>query len=276
MVWSRIGDVRRYVEPFAGSLAVLLGRPAEHLLGGIRHEIANDLDGVIANFWRASSRDLDGVAEAADYPLHELHVRAISADLASARAGLAERLAADSAYCDVRLAGAYAYAVGASIMGIPGAGVAIAKPHGVLAASRADRRELILALRGRLDRVRVACGDWRRVLSRAVLYASAGDVGVFLDPPYGEGGIEYAAGGNRGGIAADVWAWAQRAHAEAPAGRRLAICVATHDDGREIPAGWSVHRWHRAGGVGQGRRPELLIFSPGCLPQVKPQGSVDA
>ena len=27
LVWERFGDVRNYVEPFMGSLAVLLGRP---------------------------------------------------------------------------------------------------------------------------------------------------------------------------------------------------------------------------------------------------------
>jgi DNA adenine methylase len=28
-VWERFGDVANYVEPFAGSLAVLLGRPTD-------------------------------------------------------------------------------------------------------------------------------------------------------------------------------------------------------------------------------------------------------
>ena len=30
IVWQALGDVRQYVEPFAGSLAVLLGRPEWH------------------------------------------------------------------------------------------------------------------------------------------------------------------------------------------------------------------------------------------------------
>lgn len=29
LVWSRFGDVQNYVEPFAGSLAVLLARPSQ-------------------------------------------------------------------------------------------------------------------------------------------------------------------------------------------------------------------------------------------------------
>ena len=39
IVWSHFGDVRNYVEPFAGSLAVLLGRPTEPKI-----ETVNDLD----------------------------------------------------------------------------------------------------------------------------------------------------------------------------------------------------------------------------------------
>lgn len=37
---------RVYVEPFAGSLAVLFAKPP------CVHEIVNDLDGAIVNFWR--------------------------------------------------------------------------------------------------------------------------------------------------------------------------------------------------------------------------------
>lgn len=38
IVWERFGDVPNYVEPFAGSLAVLLRRPADHFRGGYRVE----------------------------------------------------------------------------------------------------------------------------------------------------------------------------------------------------------------------------------------------
>lgn len=53
-VWAALGDVDNYVEPFAGSLAVLLGRPAWHRQ---RVETANDdADAFLANFWRALRR----------------------------------------------------------------------------------------------------------------------------------------------------------------------------------------------------------------------------
>jgi hypothetical protein len=47
-VWERFGNVANYVEPFFGSGAVLLGRPHPP---GI--ETVNDLDCMVANFWRA-------------------------------------------------------------------------------------------------------------------------------------------------------------------------------------------------------------------------------
>ena len=85
-VWRRFGDVRNYVEPFAGSLAVLLGRPHWNLDAGqwrdgddapfIRTEIANDLDGAITNFWRAVKAEPEKTAEWADNPVHELDLHA--------------------------------------------------------------------------------------------------------------------------------------------------------------------------------------------------------
>ena len=51
-VWEALGDVDNYVEPFAGSLAVLLGRPHDLSDGQRRAETVNDADGMLANFWR--------------------------------------------------------------------------------------------------------------------------------------------------------------------------------------------------------------------------------
>lgn len=67
-VWAALGDVQHYVEPFAGSLAVLLERPPWHT-GNT--ETVNDADQYIANFWRALAHDPDGVAHHADWPVNE-------------------------------------------------------------------------------------------------------------------------------------------------------------------------------------------------------------
>lgn len=66
LVWDRFGNVPNYVEPFFGSGAVLLNRPHAP-----RTETVNDLDCLVANFWRALQHDPDGVAEHADNPVNE-------------------------------------------------------------------------------------------------------------------------------------------------------------------------------------------------------------
>ena len=59
-IWRRLGqDAPNYVEPFAGSLAVLLARNPKRI--GI--ETVNDADGLLANFWRAVQADPERVAK---------------------------------------------------------------------------------------------------------------------------------------------------------------------------------------------------------------------
>jgi hypothetical protein len=72
LVWSRLGDVANFVEPFANSAAVLLARPHPG-----RVETLNDGDAYIANFWRAIQHDPEAVATHADGPVNEadLHAR---------------------------------------------------------------------------------------------------------------------------------------------------------------------------------------------------------
>lgn len=70
-VWSRLGNVPNYVEPFAGSLAVLLARPHEP-----KTETVNDADGMISNFWRAVRYEPESVAEWADWPVNEVDLHA--------------------------------------------------------------------------------------------------------------------------------------------------------------------------------------------------------
>jgi hypothetical protein len=108
-VWAALGDVDHYVEPFAGSLAVLLRRP--HVANRTYHsETVNDLDGLLCNAWRAIARDPDAVAEAASWPVCEadLHARHLAL-LAWRAAGNAERLMADPDFYDARMAGWWAW-----------------------------------------------------------------------------------------------------------------------------------------------------------------------
>lgn len=75
-VWAALGDVVHYVEPFAGSLAVLLRRP--HPCNRTHHsETVNDADGLLVNAWRSIQMSPDATAEAASWPVTEadLHAR---------------------------------------------------------------------------------------------------------------------------------------------------------------------------------------------------------
>lgn len=102
LVWAALGNPRVYVEPFAGSLAVLLARPGEPAI-----ETVNDADGLLCNVWRALKLHPDETATHADYPVSEIDLHARHRALvAEARKGdLAKRLDADPDYCEPRLAG---------------------------------------------------------------------------------------------------------------------------------------------------------------------------
>ncbi len=65
IVWDRFGDVANYVEPFFGSGAVLLNRPSSP-----GTETINDLDCMVANFWRALQHAPNEVAFHADNPVN--------------------------------------------------------------------------------------------------------------------------------------------------------------------------------------------------------------
>ena len=107
VVWKAFGDVDNYVEPFAGSLAVLLGRPGKPKL-----ETVNDKDYWLANFWRALQADPKGVAEAADWPVNEGDLTARHIYLVKHIAPeLAERIPADPSYYDVHAAGWWVWGI---------------------------------------------------------------------------------------------------------------------------------------------------------------------
>jgi DNA adenine methylase len=103
LVWPRFGDVENYVEPFAGSLAMLLGAP-----DGNRTETVNDSNGFIVNFWRAIQADPESVAQWADWPVSEIDLEARHGWLVNR----AERLRwslQDPDYFDAKVAGWWCY-----------------------------------------------------------------------------------------------------------------------------------------------------------------------
>jgi hypothetical protein len=110
-IWRAFGDVGGYVEPFAGSLAVLLCRP------GVRFgtETVNDADGLLVNVWRAIQADPDGVAAFADWPVSEADLHARHLWLVGKRDSMTDRLCADPDWFDAKAAGWWVWGASAWI-----------------------------------------------------------------------------------------------------------------------------------------------------------------
>ena len=108
-VWEALGDCEHYVEPFAGSLAVLLRRP--HPCNRTYYsETVNDLDGLLCNAWRAIARDPDAVADACSWPPSEADMHARHLWLLRWREERQlEHLMGDPDWYDVRAAGWWLY-----------------------------------------------------------------------------------------------------------------------------------------------------------------------
>jgi len=70
-VWRRFGRVRQYIEPCCFSAAVLLLAPEPASL-----EVIGDVNGFVANFWRAVKHQPGEVARWADYPVSHIDLGA--------------------------------------------------------------------------------------------------------------------------------------------------------------------------------------------------------
>lgn len=266
LVWERFGDVAHYVEPFFGSGAVLLGatKPA-------KVETVNDLDGFVANFWRAVQWDPDGVAKHADWPVNEADLHARHAWLIGQRGALTERLMADPKYFDSEIAGWWVWGISQWIGHGWCAKPSKSKPHlgynmGILGNSSGSPHELA----GRIRAVRVVCGSWERITPNPMILGNIPGVhAVFLDPPYAldlRDDACYAT--DAPDVARDCAAWA-REHGDNP---RLRIALCGYEGEHDMP-GWDAVQWQAQGGYGnqgdgRGRanaKRETIWFSPHCL-----------
>jgi DNA adenine methylase len=276
LVWAAFGDVPGYVEPFYGSGAVLLGRPTAPGL-----ETINDADALVVNFWRAVVAAPDVVALHASDALREADLHARHAYIVAHRDELRERILSDPEAFDARTAGWWCWGLCAWI----GSGWCtrptpsrqfpnMSGSSGVLnRALDADGiRAWMRALHVRLGRVRVACGDWSRVLSPSLLGSGTGPgnpqvptpTGVFLDPPYKRGSGDFYEEWSRD-VATDVATWA-RANGDNPR-LRIALCgeVGDHDMPGWRQVGWQALTGFSSIGGGGNSRAECVWLSPHCL-----------
>lgn len=293
LVWERFGNVPNYVEPFAGSLAVLLKRPN----GAGKNETANDKDCYLANFWRALYSDPGQVAAYADWPVNEADLHARHLWLVNQHA-FRERMKKDPDYFDAKIAGWWVWGISQWIgsgwcvrpdwegraglmhprgihgerwrkriqLGRGGRGVnrviqqlpdisgdGGASGRGVASYVRTDLYGYFEALANRLRRVRVCCGDWTRVLGPSPT-TSIGLTGVLLDPPYATTREEVYAQESMF-LAHEVREWALT-NGDNPL-LRIALCG--YEGEHSMPNSWECLAWKANGGYanqsdGRGRQ----------------------
>jgi DNA adenine methylase len=105
--------------------------------------------------------------------------------------------------------------------------------------------EWFAALSVRLRRVRVCCGDWKRVCGPSVTYKN-GLTGVFLDPPYAVGRDENLYRVDSTDVTHDVAAWCIE-NGDNPL-LRIALCG--YEGSMDMPASWECVPWKTRGGYG--------------------------
>ena len=279
-VWRRFGDVKNFVEPFFGSGAVLLKRPDPQ-----GTETINDLDGYVANFWRAIQHDPEATAAWADWPVNENDLHARHVWLLQQRDTLRPRLEGDADFYDAKIAGWWVWGIACWI----GSGFCSGKGPWWVNDDRqlvhlgnngqgdeppARLGEWFQLLADRLKRVRVCSGDWSRVCGPSVTFKH-GLTGVFLDPPYadtaGRQSDLYRVDSESVAHAVRKWAIA---NGENPL-LRIALCG--YEGEHEMPESWSVYEWSAGDGFGgqakertDNHKRERIWFSPACLSANQP------
>ena len=278
LVWQRLGNVRNYVEPFFGSGAILLGRPQP--FEGT--ETVNDLDGMIANFWRALQSAPDEVAAHADWPVNECDLHARHLWLVNEGRRHVERLKTETDYFDAKIAGWWVWGccqwIGSGWCEHPewkqlphlgdagrrihrpsqqrphlgDAGRGIHRPSQKLPhlgdAGRGEIYDYFAALAERMRRVRVCCGDWSRVCGPAPTVGQ-GLTAVFLDPPYDQNERKADLYAIETPVAADVRKWCLANGKDKRL--RIALCGYAGEGHEELEShGWDVEHWKARGGYG--------------------------
>ena len=292
LIWEKFGKVENYVEPFMGSLAVLLGAPYKPPVATV-----NDIDGLLVNAWRGIKFYPEETAWYADYPVSEIDQFAREVALLKAKDGLTERLMADPEYCDPKLAGWWIWGQSIYVIGgwcsgkgpwtvengrvvkkHGGNGVFWKRPHlstkGMGVQVITGIPAYFLALSEYLRNVRIVCGDFERILNPSVT-TGIGLTAVFLDPPYS---TEKRCDNLYAHDDADVSRRAARWALENGNNPQLRIAICGYDDEHDVllKHGWTKERWRaqkgyqkaQDDGFHSGHR-EVVWFSPHCVSAVR-------
>lgn len=291
LIWPRFGDVPNYCEAFFGSGAVMLARPHPP-----QTETVNDLDCMIANFWRSLKHAPELIADYCDEPVNEADLHARHLWLLNQTA-FRTRMMSDPDYFEPKIAGWWVWGRCSQIGGgwciqkdgaVPSERIAGLKdiypdqvePAGYsipnMTAQGVQSKRILeqgmhahmMQLAVRLRNTRVACGDWSRVCTPAVTHGK-GLTAVLLDPPYFDGLSDGLYEHNDENVSAKVRQWA----IENGNNPLLRIALCGYEGEHPMPDDWETVAWVAAGGYGGQRKDgtnensekERIWFSPACI-----------
>ncbi len=307
-VWAAFGAVDNYVEPFSGSAAMLLGAPdgqrvetindADGFVANFWRAIAADPEAVAHHAdWPCNESDL--------FARHSWLVRqtkSLTEQLHADPDWFDARIAGwwcwgacnwiGSGWCSgkgpwihdgERLVdsrklphlGDAGRGINRKLPHLSNAGQGINRQLPHLGNAGRGRRAFIFAwfakLHERLRNVRVACGDWSRVVKDSVTTLH-GMTAVFLDPPYTKGAMDYSAGGVGTDLPLQVQAWcAENGHNPL---LRIVICGHAGEHDALLAHGWHLRTWTARKGYAltdeavENSKSETLWCSPHCVRQI--------
>ena len=303
-VWAAFGDVPNYVEPFFGSGATLLGRPRgagkietvndldgniANFWRSIQHDPeavaewcdypVNEIELNARHGWLVEhvGRMTTKLRESCDY--YDAKIAGwwvwgicqwIGAGWCSPEA---RPLSGKSNRPVMSHAGSGVHRSKLPTVGISGTGVnrlrlpALGNDRGINGVSATPCQEWFQALAVRLRRVRVACGDWTRVLGDSVL-GKGKNVGgrrpcaVFMDPPYSHDvRCKDIYAEESADVSQRVREWCLQ-HGD-DSDLRIALCG--YEGEHDMPDEWECHAWRANGHNKKNGERERIWFSKHCL-----------
>ena len=219
LVWKLLGnDIKRYFEPFAGSLAVLFAREKD--TNTLYSEIVNDLDCLLINVWKALKYASHEVALLCCDPSSQLLYWQRICYIIKHKDFLLERMLKDDEYYDIKLAAYWIYCKSSKIgavaidktdindiynsidNGITRGRIQLLRSNGIhskcahlynpYSVTRCKLERLTLwfsQIQSVLENVKITCMDWKRLFNEGSHWQDdngSSDIGIFFDPPYGD------------------------------------------------------------------------------------------
>lgn len=267
-IWERFGKINIYIEPFAGSAAVLLNSPYI-----VKLEILNDRYSLITNFFRSAKYAPNKTAKYAKNLVSETELHAIQDYLISQKDLLTKKLEDDLEYFDPKIAGLWVFGLN-SWMGTNWCSDKTLYKRPTFSKSGINRnnvnlQEYFRMLSNRLQKTIICCGDWKRVVSDFITTKNE-PMGIFLDPPYSadagrENNLYIKDDLN---VSRQVFDWC----IENGKRKNFKIAFCGYSNEYEFPEDWSALNWKgncawANWGNNKGKdnaKKEMIWFSPGC------------